>query len=1102
MRPGKPPKASPAARGLAAAVSCVAIWGAAGVHAQTPPPAPVAAAAGLPLQPARHIAFDTDEGAWLSLTVSPDGHTIVFDLLGDLYALDGQGGTARPLTRGMAFDSQPAFSPDGAKIAFVSDRSGAENLWVANADGSDARQVTRNDSVHEYVSPAWSADGRSLFASLYRSDLNAIELWRYPVEDGGPGQELTGGKFSALGAAPSRDGRFVYYAAHVGKVFEDDVTLPLWSIDRLDLSTGQEETIVTNQGSAMRPVLSPDGRALVYAVRAQGQTALRIRTLDGGADRALVQPIQRDVQEALPTRDLVPGYAFTPDGQALLANIGGRIQRIEVATGATSTTPFNAHVALDLGPLLRQALKAETGPVRARLIQGPVQSPDGGRIAFSALGRIYVMDLKGGAPRPVTGAAERAFQPAWSPDGRTLAYVTWASPQGGQLWVAPADGRGPARRMDAVDAYYTDPAFTPDGRSLMALRSSAYERMHTLQEPLWTGRAFGPLRQADLIAVPLQGGAAKVVATGQMSGTPQFTRDPARVFIVSDQGLDSIGLDGADRQTVLSATGPGFYFQSTDVPADDIMISPDGRWALIQIAQQLQLVGVPAPGDAATPIDLNRPRTPHRKLTSVGADFFGWADGGRTITWAVGSTFYRRPLSGVVLDPPDTPVDQGDRPMPGKGSVEAFRASVEVPRDRGPAPVVLRGATAVTMKGDEVIADADIVVRDGRIAAIGPRGQVSLPAGAAIEDLGGRFVTPGFIDVHDHFGEIRRGVLDFDDWGFKATLAYGVTTALDPSTLSIDMLAYQDLIEAGQVVAPRLYSTATAVFSYNRFTSLQQVEDVVSRYVEHYRTRNLKEYRTGPRRVRQWVAMAARDQGSMPTTEGALDMKLDLTQILDGFSGNEHTLAAVPLYRDVVELLARSGTSYDVTMEISHGGPPAGEGFIAATRPYDDPKVAAFYPRFVRDKLFTRVHWVDPREEIYPQVAASAGAVQRAGGVVGIGSHGNYPGIGYHWELFAMASGGLTPREVLRAATVGSAQTIGRAGELGSLEPGKFADLLVFARDPLADIKNVGSLQQVMKNGRLYDAADLKVISPVAPRRADVSVRVGRASHEREKPTR
>jgi hypothetical protein len=280
------------------------------------------------------------------------------------------------------------------------------------------------------------------------------------------------------------------------------------------------------------------------------------------------------------------------------------------------------------------------------------------------------------------------------------------------------------------------------------------------------------------------------------------------------------------------------------------------------------------------------------------------------------------------------------------------------------------------------------------------------------------------------------------------------------------------------MLGPRLYSTATAVFSFNDFRSLTETSDVLSRYVDDYRTHNLKEYRTGDRQVRQWVAMASHDLGLMPTTEGAVDMKLDLTQVQDGYSGNEHSLSAVPLYKDVVQLFAQTRVSYDLTLEISHGGPPAGESFIAETQPSQDPKIQRFYPHFQVDRLFTRVHWVDPQEKVYPETAASIAKIQRAGGVVGIGSHGNYPGIGYLWELEAMASGGMTPREVLKAATMGSAETIGHDGEIGSLEAGKFADLDVFDRNPLEDIRNVGSIVQVMKNGRLYDAATLDEVWP------------------------
>jgi len=204
--------------------------------------------------------------------------------------------------------------------------------------------------------------------------------------------------------------------------------------------------------------------------------------------------------------------------------------------------------------------------------------------------------------------------------------------------------------------------------------------------------------------------------------------------------------------------------------------------------------------------------------------------------------------------------------------------------------------------------------------------------------------VPGFADVHHHWGEVRRGVLDLRDWGFLATLAYGVTAGLDPSPLSIDMLAYQDLIDAGLTTGPRVYSTGPAIFSYNNFTSVQQVEAVLSRYPDHYWTRNLKEYRTGNRRQREWVAQVAYELGIMPTCEGALDMKLDLTQVQDGFAGNEHALTAVPLYEDVVQLFSRTRVSYTPTLQIGNGGPPAGNYFLTSMSPHDDPKINRFIP--------------------------------------------------------------------------------------------------------------------------------------------------------------
>jgi Tol biopolymer transport system component len=1033
--------------------------------------------AALPLVPTRHIRFDTDEGTWISLDVSPDGRTIVFELVGDLYTLPIGGGTARAISHGLAFDSQPRFSPDGRRIAFVSDRSGNENVWIADADGAHPQQVSSLDDNAVQVSPAWSPDGRSITVSEFRPDLTAFELWRYPVDGDGHGERITRGKtsenqpkdqrFSVLGAVPSRDGRSLWFAGRYG-TFDEDMTLPMWNIERRDLATNVDETIVTNQGSAMRPALAPDGRTLVYAARRHGQTGLRVRDLADGSDRELVWPVQHDDQEGSSSRDLMPGYAFTPDGRALIAAYAGKIHRIDLASGKASVIPFQASVGLDIGPSLRRSFKDDAGPVQARLIQAPVASPDGRHVAFSALGRLYTMPLAANArPQALTRADVMAFQPSWSPDGKSIVYVTWDAAVGGQLWRIDARG-GKAQALTAAGAFYTTPVFSADGKAVLALRSSNAERMHTYME-------YGALRQAELIAIPARGGDARVITSGRMGGVLHFSADRSSVAVVCDDGLNAVKLGGSGRRKRISLTGPGFYFQEGRVPVDDLRISPDGKWLLAQSVEQLYLLKMPD-GDT-TALDLDAPNVAHRKLTNVGADFFGWADGGRTVTWAVGSTFYRQPLERIALDDPGK-TGSGARPQAGSDGVEAFRAIVEVPRDVPHGTLLLRGATAITMRGDEVIVDADILVRDNRIAAIGRRGEIDVPANTPVRGVAGKTIVPGLIDTHDHWAEIRRAVLDRQNWSFLADLAYGKTAGLDPSSLSIDMFAYQDLLDAGISLGPRVYTTGPAVFSYNEFANLQQVKDVLSRNVDHFRTGNLKEYRTGNRRVRQWVAIASADLGLQPTTEGALDMKLDLTQIMDGFAGSEHALTAAPLYKDVVELLAQTRVSYTLTLQISHGGPPAQNFFIERDHPQDDPKLQHFSPPLLAEKKFSRRHWYADDEYVYPAIARGAAQVLRAGGLIGVGAHGEVPGYGTHWEMQAYVAGGMTPHEALHAATIGSAETIGRQDEIGSLAPGKFADLVILERNPLDDIRNTLAIDQVMKNGRLYDAATLDELWP------------------------
>ena len=1059
----------------------------------------VASATELPLvkeapESARTVSFETDSVTWMSLDVSSDGQTIVFEALGDLYTVPIEGGRAEALTRGMAFDSQPAFSPDGNRIAFLSDRDGTENLWIMAADGSDPSKLSAGGDRIEYASPSWSPDGSHVIVSRTSWGLRTFELWAHHVE-GGKGVRVTRAKpasdtparrrSNALGAVYSPDARFLYYASKRGG-FGYDLRLPLWQIVRRDIESGIEDTLTNARGSAFRPRLSSDGKLLVYGTRIPapnaGATALRMRNLDTGEDRLLTAPVERDDQESRYTRDLLPGYAFTPDDEHLILARNGRLTRLRIADGAATDIPFNVQVEQTLGPSLYAPYRTGVGPVKARLASDAVLSPNGKRVAFSALTTLHVHDLESGQTRALTKPGETAYQPAWSPNGREIAYVSWdttgaEAARGGHVWRIRADGRGKPRRITEHRAYYTDPAFTPTGDQIAVLRATTHERLTREYD-------FGAPVGSDVMLLPRRQGEALVITPARGLIEPHFGPEPNRIYLYDSGGgsLVSMRLDGSDRRKVLSAKGYGIYGAEDKVRVADIRLAPGGSRALVLHAHQLYLVELLNTPLQNVEVDLTSAALPLARLTDIGADSFGWSVDGETVFWTAGATLHQRPLASIEFGAANNSRAKSDKDddEPLREDHEAVTATpldVWLPRHKPEGTLALVGATILTMAPNAAPIENGVIVIEGdRIVAVGDA-ETPVPEEAKRLDASGHTILPGFVDAHAHFRPLRR-VPDLVNWSFLANLAYGITTGIDVQPSTVDILAYQDLVDAGLMLGPRAFSTGPGIFNDNEFTSRKHARAVLARYKTHYRVRNLKSYIAGSRRQRQWIAQAARDLGLMPTTEGALDMKLDLTHAIDGFTGNEHNFPLLSLQSDVVQLVARSGMASTPTLLVAFGGPSAESWFYTRESPWTDAKLARFIPQEALAARALRRPWVHEHEHVFRTLAEQAHKIAQAGGRIGIGSHGQLQGLSFHWELWAVASGGFNNIEALTAATRHGAEIIGIAQDLGTLEAGKLADMVVLSRDPMEDLRATKDLVWVVKNGEVFEADTLNQIWP------------------------
>lgn len=1006
-------------------------------------------------------SIDVSQGTWMNIDISPDGKTLVFDLLGDIYTLPIEGGEATPLMTDIAWQMQPRFSPDGKHIAFTSDEDGGDNLWIMKADGSMGKAVT-SETFRLLNSPAWSPDGNYLIGRKHFTSgrsLGAGEVWLYH-KTGGAGIKLTKrpNDQKDLGEpAYSPDGKYVYFSqdATPGKTFHysKDSVQGIYKIKRLELETGEIDTIISGTGGAIRPTPSPDGKTLAFIHRDDFQSNLYLYDLASGKQTLIYQGLDRDMQETWAIHGVYPTMAWTPNNRALVFWAGGKIHRVDVTSKKHTLIPFHVKTEKKIQQALRFKQNLDQQTFDLKMLRDIEVSPDGKQVVFEALGHLYVQNLKTGKPKRLTKQNDHfEYNPSFSRDGKKIVYVSWDDKTLGKVNVISAKG-GKSKTLTQEKGKYIEPSFSPDGKQVV------YRKVHggSILNPDWG-------LNSGVYVVDSKGGKPSLVTDYGLQ--PHFGARSDRIYFTRNgetPHLMRIDLDGQHEQKLYQ----GKF-------ATEYKVSPNGEF--LAFAERFKVFVTPLV-ERGEVIDIgpSAKNLPVEKLSIRAGEGINWNGASNEIYWSLGNEMYQAKIDQLFTLDKKEKADE--KPTEVTATQLGFTQNTDIPT----GTIAFVDGKVVTMNGDKVFDQGVVVVENNKIVSVGAKGEVNIPKAAKIISIAGKSIIPGLIDAHAHGSQGSNEIIPQQNWKNYAGLTFGVTSIHDPSNDTTEFFAASEMQKAGLIVAPRLFSTgailygATAAGLTSHVDKLEDAKFHIER-LQKAGAFSVKSYNQPRRNQRQQFIQAAREANMMVVPEGGSLLQHNLTMIVDGHTTLEHSIPTAEVYDDIKQLWSQSTMAYTPTLGVAYGGIWGENYWYDKTDVWLHPRLSKYVPSEILAPRAMRRTTAPDNHYNHVNVATTAKTLNDVGVKVNAGGHGQREGLAMHWEMWMMAQGGMLPLEALATATINPAQSLGLDNNLGTIEVGKLADLIVVDGDITQDIRVSDKVIYTMINGRVYDAETMNEI--------------------------